>query len=103
MSDTQVPPTQLTNPGRASWRTAIFATIAALPIINLAILSLQSILAEYGLNEGTLPGWAWLVLNGAVVISGIAAKWINSLALMPKVNDWMNSLGVGPTPKNRAH
>lgn len=95
---TPVVPTQMVEKARATWRTAATALIVGLPVVNLAMLAFVSILSDYGYTADNLPAWFWAGVNGAVIVSGIGAKWLNSIMLLPNVNEWLTKHNLGPTP-----
>lgn len=75
-------PTQACYPWRAALRTGVAALIA------LASL-LPWVFADMNLPA---VGWGGQVLAVAV--------FINRLMLVPGVNDWLTSIGLGPVPKS---
>ncbi len=85
-------PTQVQYPWRAAIRTSLAYVVAAGIVLPIAYGIIADQLSEYLPADG-LANLAWLV-GLVVAVSGV----ITRIMAIPAVNDWLTTIGVGPTP-----
>lgn len=78
-------------------RTIVQALIVLVPIVNGLALAAGAYLAEQ--TDLTIPGWVFLVLNGAVTVTAVLMGLVARLMAVPGVNEWLTRFGLGSVPK----
>lgn len=82
-----VVPTQVANPGRASFRSFVQNLIAGLLLVNPVFLVVQQTMNEF--SNIVFPGWAWATVNGVVVGSALVATLITRIMALRGVNSFI--------------
>lgn len=90
--------TQELNPRSTSNRTLFQALITLFPLANAALLVIQGVLLEA--DQGTIPGWVWAVINGAVLVCGIVMKIASRIMAIPGVNEWLRKYAPWLAPED---
>lgn len=83
-------PTQVANPKRAGWRTFVQALVTFLPLANGILLAVQLVLEQPDF-AGYVPGWAFAVVNGGILLSAFVAKLVAQVMAAPGVNEWIKA------------
>ena len=78
--------TQERNPRSAAVRTALAAFIAAVPLLNGALLAVVDALRPY---EVYLPSWVFPALNGIIVALAALIALVTRVLAVPGVNEWL--------------
>lgn len=92
--------TQVEHPWRAALRTGLFVWLPLL-VMGLAVVPeiIEVVLQEVGKANVTLPTWLYATLAGTSTVAGLIAVILNRLALLPRVNELLTRLRIGPAPK----
>lgn len=80
-------PTQIANPGRATGRSFVQATIGGLILVNPVFLAIQGVMQES--TDIVFPGWAWATVNGVVIGSAAVSAAVTRVMAVPGFNDWI--------------
>lgn len=91
-----VPPTQVVHPWRATIRTVISVLLGIILTVPPGWAILSDEMAKQGL---TLPDSVQATVVAVVAVCLILTGTVQRLILIPRVADWVHSLGLGPTPK----
>lgn len=91
-------PTQVANPIRTFIRTLLQNLVILVPIVNAVALALIGFLQEQ--TNLVVPSWAFAVLNGAVLVTGLIIGGVARLMAVPSVNEWIkrNASWLAPIP-----
>ncbi|MGM7776147.1 hypothetical protein ACSVHC_09030 [Arthrobacter sp. KNU-44] len=85
-SHAAVASTQERNPRSAVARTVLAAAVALFPLLNGVFVAVIEVLRPY---EVDLPGWVFLVLNGALAVVTVITALITRVLAVSGVNDWL--------------
>lgn len=77
-------------------RTIVQTLIVLVPISNTLAATIISYLNEQ--TDVTVPGWAFVALNGVVVVTALLAGLVARIMAIPGVNAWLVKIGLGSVP-----
>lgn len=80
-------PTQVANPVRTTVRTIVQNLIVLVPLVNAVALVLVGYLQEQ--TDLVVPGWAFAVLNGVVLVTGLLIGGVTRIMAIPGVAEWI--------------
>lgn len=76
---------QEAHPGKAVNRTLLVAVLSAFPVLNATLAMTLQELQPY---VGTVPGWVFAVLNGALLVTTVLIGIFTRVMAIPAVSDW---------------
>lgn len=92
-------PTQVEHPWRASLRTALFVVVPLLVLVVGIVPEVIQIILEETVRAGVvLPEWVRPALLGLSAATTAIAAITNRIALLPRVNELLTALRIGPKP-----
>jgi hypothetical protein len=91
--------TQEANPRSAVARTVLAAVLALFPLLNGVLAVTVEVLEPYG---AALPGWVFLILNGALAVVTALAALVTRVLAVPGVNDWLRKYAPWFAPEDNA-
>lgn len=91
--------TQAVYPERASWRSALAASLPVLLLIMGVVPQvIEIVLGEAKGHNVTLPAWLYAALAAISVACVVAVKIVNRVMLLPSFNELLTRLGAGARP-----
>lgn len=92
-------PTQVEHPWRASLRTALFVVVPLLVLVVGIVPEVIQIVLEETVRAGVvLPEWVRPALLGLSAATTAIAAILNRIALLPRANELLTALRIGPKP-----